>query len=294
MNAHGRQHTKRWRVDSTALKRIWDHIQEDDCFDLAAQMSFYFALSLFPFFLVLSVVIGWLPATTAWKSFATWIVDYFPDESRRFIFSTIMSLASGSKSILSFGLVAAVWSASSGFLSLMESLSIAYRCRDTRPYWRQRVIATGATFLAAIFAVACFGIVLLGHWGVRMMPLSLREWNLSRAIWDLLRWIVMLALLYVGVELMNFLLPAGKRTWRWLSPGTAFVVLTLVASTMGLNVYVKHFSTYPAIYGTLGGVIVLMLWIYVASIILLVGAEADHEIAEADNEIEAAGEQDGD
>ena len=119
------------------------------------------------------------------------------------------------------------------------------------------------------------------------MPLSLREWNLSRAIWDLVRWIVMLALLYVGVELMNFLLPAGKRTWRWLSPGTVFVVLTLVAATMGLNVYVKHFSTYPAIYGTLGGVIVLMLWIYVASIILLVGAEADHEI-------EVAGEQDGD
>ena len=120
-----------------------------------------------------------------------------------------------------------------------------------------------------------------------MMPLSVRSWYLPRDIWEVVRWIVMLALLYVGVELMNCLLPAGKRTWRWLSPGTAFVVLTLVASTMALNVYVQHFSSYPAIYGTLGGVIVLMLWIYFASIILLVGAEADHEI-------EANGKQGGD
>jgi membrane protein len=198
-----------------------------------------------------------------------------------------MSLASGSKGILSFGLIAAVWSASSGFVSLMESLSVAHGCRDSRSYLRKRVIATGATFLAAIFAMACFGLVVLGRWGVGMMPLSVRSWYLPRDIWEVVRWIVMLALLYVGVELMNCLLPAGKRTWRWLSPGTAFVVLTLVASTMALNVYVQHFSSYPAIYGTLGGVIVLMLWIYFASIILLVGAEADHEI-------EANGKQGGD
>jgi membrane protein len=275
------------RRAASALKRIWNQIQMDDCFDMAAQMSFYFALSLFPFFLVLSVVVGWLPSTTVWKSFATWIVDYLPTESRRFVFSTIMSLASGSKGILSFGLIAAVWSASSGFVSLMESLSVAHGCRDSRSYLRKRVIATGATFLAAIFAMACFGLVVLGRWGVGMMPLSVRSWYLPRDIWEVVRWIVMLALLYVGVELMNCLLPAGKRTWRWLSPGTAFVVLTLVASTMALNVYVQHFSSYPAIYGTLGGVIVLMLWIYFASIILLVGAEADHEI-------EADGKQGGD
>jgi membrane protein len=275
------------RRAASALKRIWNQIQMDDCFDMAAQMSFYFALSLFPFFLVLSVVVGWLPSTTVWKSFATWIVDYLPTESRRFVFSTIMSLASGSKGILSFGLIAAVWSASSGFVSLMESLSVAHGCRDSRSYLRKRVIATGATFLAAIFAMACFGLVVLGRWGVGMMPLSVRSWYLPRDIWEVVRWIVMLALLYVGVELMNCLLPAGKRTWRWLSPGTAFVVLTLVASTMALNVYVQHFSSYPAIYGTLGGVIVLMLWIYFASIILLVGAEADHEI-------EANGKQGGD
>jgi len=291
MNVHGRQNliqsVKRWRVDRTAFARIWNQIQKDDCFDLAAQMSFYFALSLFPFFLVLSVVVGWLPSTTVWKSFATWIVDYLPSESRRFVFSTIMSLASGSKGILSFGLVAAVWSASSGFMSLMESLSVAYGCRDTRPYWRQRVIATCATFIAAIFAVACFGLAVLSHWGVGMMPLSLRTWTLPRDIWEVGRWIVTLALMYVGVELMNFLLPAGKRTWRWFSPGTAFVVLTLAASTLGLNIYVQHFSTYPRIYGTLGGVIVLMLWIYVASLILLVGAEADHEM-------DATGKQGGD
>src|ERR1700722_17084079 len=104
------------RIDPSILWRIWKQIQADDCIDMAAQMSFYFSLSLFPLFIVLAVVVGWLPSTTLWTSFVTWMVAYLPSDARRLVFSTIMALGNGSPGFLSFGLVATLWSASSGFV----------------------------------------------------------------------------------------------------------------------------------------------------------------------------------
>jgi membrane protein len=88
----------------------------------------------------------------------------------------------------------------------------------------------------------------------------------------------------IAVDLANYFLPDGNRPWRWLTPGTAFVVLTLVGSSAGFNVYVQHFASYPRIYGALGGFIILMLWIYITFLILLVGAETDHEMEKSDAE----------
>jgi membrane protein len=269
---------------STLLRRICHRIQADDCVDLAAQISFYFVLSLFPFFLVMAAVVGWLPSTTLWKSFVTWMVTYLPSESRSMMFNLILSLANGTKGILSFGLVTAIWSASSGFVSLMESLSIAYGRNDTRPYWRKHAVAICFTVLAAVFALLCFGLMTLGHWGSEWIPSLFSTWNVPPAVWEFCRWTCTLVLMSLGVELVNSLLPSPKRPWHWMTPGAAFAVITLVAATMGLNLYVRHFSSYPRIYGTLGGFIVLMLWIYIASFILLVGALTDREMEKMTNE----------
>src|SRR5579864_6156769 len=88
------------------LRPVWQRIRIDDCFDLAAQMSFYFVLSLFPFCLVLAVIVGWLPSSALWKSFATWIVTYLPADSRQLVFSTILGLVRYPPGFLSFGLIA--------------------------------------------------------------------------------------------------------------------------------------------------------------------------------------------
>ncbi len=266
------------RTHFAVIPKIWERILADNCFDLAAQISFYFSLALFPFFLVLAVLVGWLPSTSIWKPFATWTVTYLPAESRSLVFSIIVSLSNGSTGILSFGLLSAIWSASLGFVSLMESLSVTYGSRDSRSYWHKHAIAIGLTLLAAIFAVAFFGLIAFGHWSLGKVAWSENVWHVPRIVWEILRWIFTLFLICFGIDLMNFLLPACKRTWRWLSPGTVFAVIALVASSLGLNLYVQLFPSFPRIYGTLGGFIVLMLWIYNASLILLIGAEADHEI----------------
>ena len=258
--------------------RVWQRIQSDDCVDLAAQISFFFSLSLFPFCLVLAVMVGRLPSTTLWTAFATWIVTYLPSDSQRLIFSTILGLANYPAGFLSFGLITAVWSASAGFVSLMESLSIVYGVKETRAYWRKHAIAACVTLLAMAFFLTAFGVLALGHWGFNWFAGDLGGWNPPPTIWKAGRWLATLFFLCLGVDLVNYVLPGMRRPWHWLTPGTAFVVLGLVVSSAGFNVYVRHFSSYPRVYGAIGGFIILMLWIYMASLILLVGAETDREI----------------
>jgi membrane protein len=262
---------------SELLRRIWKRIQSDDCFDLAAQTSFYFSLSLLRFCLVLAVIVGWLPSTALWNSFATWIVTYLPRDSQHLMFSTILGLANYPTGFLSLGLITALWSASAGFVSLMESLSVAYGTRDSRSYWHKYVAAIGVTLLAIVFILIGFALVAFGRWGFEWSSVQMGRW-LSHGIWETGRWIANLAGIGLAVDFLNFMLPDTRRRWHWLTPGMAFVVLTLVAASALFNLYVRHFSSYPRIYGALGGFIILMLWIYIASLIVLVGAVADYEI----------------
>ena len=257
------------------VSQIWNRVQADDCVDLAAQMSFYFALSLLPACLVLAMVVGWLPSTALWRSFATWMVTYLPRQSRELIFSTILGLVNHSTGFLSLGLVTTLWSASAGFVSMMESLSVAYGQRDRRPYLRKHVIAAGVTILAILFALASFGLVAFGRWGFATAPAEFTSWSGARVAWEVGRWIVAAFLMFFGIDLVNFLLPSVRRPWRWFTVGGAFVVLSLAVASEAFKIYLQHFSSYPRIYGTLGGFIILMLWIYMANLIVLIGAETD-------------------
>jgi membrane protein len=259
-------------------RRIWQRMQTDDCFDLAAQTAFYFVLSLFPFLLVLAVVVGWLPSTKLWVAFATWVVRYLPSDSRDLLLLTILKLTQYSPGFLSFGLLAAIWSASAGFVSLMESLSVAFGVPETRSYVRKHILGIAFTMLAAFFALAAFGVMAFGRWELPRILADVTTWNMSRALAELGRWTVTVIILCVGIDLVNFVLPNVRRKWRWISPGTVFAVLTLITLSALFNLYFQHFTSYPRIYGALGGFVILMLWIYVASVILVVGAEIDSEI----------------
>ncbi len=269
---------------SGLFRRIWRRIQEDDCVDLAAQISYFFSLSLFPFCLLLTVIVGWLPSTTAWHSFATWMVAYLPKQSQHLVFSTILGLSHHSTGFFSFGLVAALWSASSGFVSLMESLSVVYQGRDSRSFLRKHVIGSCVAILAIAFAMTAFWIMALGHWGYGWLTDLFGEWKGSDLTLVLGRWAVTAVVMGLAIDLAYYYLPDGRRPWRWITWGTVFAVLALAGSTAAFNVYVQHFNSYPQLYGALGGFILLLIWIYLISLILLIGAETDRVLETPSNE----------
>lgn len=266
------------------VKRIWSRVLSDDCLDLAAQMSFYFVLSIFPFFLVIAAIVGWLPSTNLWQALVKWTTEYLPQGSRHLLFSVILDLTNGYTRFLSVGLFVTVWTASSGFVSLMEALSVAHGGRDKRNFWKKRFIAIIATLVSAIFFLAIFGLSSMTHGAADMLSDRLRALAVSKAAWEIARWLANLLLILLAISLANYFLPDVKRAWRWLTPGTSFVAITFVLASVAFNIYIQHSPNIPRVYGTLAGFIVFMMWIYMANLILLIGAETDTAIAEMQKE----------
>jgi membrane protein len=262
-------------------KQVWASVLADDCLDLAAQMSFYFVLALFPFLLVIAAIVGWLPSTTLWPSFAQWLIGYLPLDLRRLAFTVIFDLTRGYQGYFSLGLLVTLWTASSGFVSLMESLSVAYGVKETRSFLRKRAIAVCATVVAAIFSMASFAVLNFGRWAATTISGYVGS-NLPFSIpWELVRWPVELALMLFGLDLIRYYLPDRAARWRWWTPGTLFAALAFVGATAAFNLYLRYFDTYPKLYGTLAGFIILLTWIYISNFVLLAGAELDHVIQEA-------------
>lgn len=259
----------------TLAKTVFAAAVADDCVDLAAQMSFYFVLSLFPFLLVIAAILGWLPSTNLWHNFVQWVTQYLPRETRSLVFATVFDLSRGSTKFFSAGLLALLWTASSGFVSLMESLSVAYGVQETRSFWRKRMIAICATVIGAAFAVASFGLLAFGH--LIEETILFRIGSLSW-LWEFVRWVATLSLMLLGLEMINYFLPNRDRPWRWVTTGSAVAALTYMGASAGFNFYLQHFDSYPRLYGTLAGFIILMTWVYISNVILLIGAEMDHAI----------------
>jgi membrane protein len=161
----------------------------------------------------------------------------------------------------------------------MQALAIAYRLNDTRSYLRRRVISVCATFLVALFLLICFFIWNLGHLVLALVSTDLHYVVASTRL-TLVRWLLTLALLWLGFDLLTYFLPGKPGPWRWFTPGAAFIALAFILGTSVFDFYVAHSSQFSRIYGALAGFIVLMLWIYAANLALIIGAETDSAFLE--------------
>jgi membrane protein len=269
-------------------QRVFDVIEitvsrvlQDNLLDLAAQVSFYFVLSLVPFLIVLAAIVGWLPSTTLWQSFAQWITDYFPSRSRQAVFATILDLTRGYTSYLSFGLLAAIWSASSGFMSLMEALSVACCSKDTRGYWKKRAIATVATLVASLFCLLGFALWTIGHWATRAIFAEFKYVGGVHFRWSIVAWWVgTVVLMFAGLAFMNHFLTDTTRRWRWFTAGNVFSVAGILLVSIGFNLFLSYSPTVPQVYTVLAGFVVPMTWIYVVTLLVLIGTELDTALKE--------------
>jgi membrane protein len=264
---------KRRRGVFAVLREMWAEILKDDLVNLAAEMAYFFLLALFPFFVVLGALAGFLPYTNLWTNVSHEIIQHFPSEARDLALQTLLNLAHKNKTFLSIGFIATVWASSSGFVSLMENLSRAYNVPETRGFWQKRLIAIGVLVMTSAFFLASFGLLTLGHRIGTFLSAELYFGRAVRMVWEIFRWCFLLALLQTGVAIMDNVLPNKRRPWRWVTPGTLFATVTLVAGTSGVNFYVRHIGHYSQTYGAIGAFFVLMVWIFFSSLTLLVGAE---------------------
>lgn len=262
------------------MRRVWKAVLADVCEDLAAQMSYFFLIAMFPFFIVLAAIVGYLPFTGAWPHVLTWITHYFPDPVQPYVFRTVTNLTQEWGGLLSFGLASSIWIATRAVISLMDGLNTAYNAKETRGFWKRRLLACGVMLVFALTFLTAFGLLAfggrVGHWlGTHSGPGAAFV-----VLWHLLRWAIPLALMNFAVCFANYVLPNTSRPWRWMTPGSLFVVVVWFPATIGFNAFIRHFTTSGA-YGAVGTFFVLMSWVYLTNFILLVAAEMDSELEKA-------------
>ena len=275
-----------WELGGLSVRelahRVYLRVWEDEILDRAAGLSYYFSFALFPTLLFLTALLGLLPLPDLMGQLMDYADRMLPQDAASLLRKTLEEVVSGaSGGLLSVGVFAALWAASSGMLSLMTALNVAYRVRDARRWWKARLVAIALTIGFSLFTLTAHLLLVFGGGIGDMVAGGIGLGPIFTLAWDLLQWPAAIALVLTGLALVYWLAPAAGRRWHWITPGSSFALLAWLVMSVGLRAYVAHFGNYNATYGSIGGVILLMLWLYLSGGALLIGAEIDSVVAEA-------------
>lgn len=267
------------------IKNALMDVDRNHTMAFAAGLSYYFLLSLFPALIALSAVVGFLPVPDLFSQILVLMSRYVPADSMgmvRYVVHDVISPHRGA--LLSFGLIGTLWSSSSGFAGMIEALNVAYNVPETRPFWKTRGLAIIMTFMVGGLLLVALAMMLLGprfgEWLAGMLHMSF-VWA---RIWPVLRWVVSGTFIVMAVESMYFLAPNVKQNFGHTLGGAVFAVVTWLGLSFALGIYFQRFANFNRTYGALGGMIALMTWLYWSSFVILLGAEINSEVMQANGD----------
>jgi membrane protein len=270
------------------LKNTWDSMFDDNLLGRAAELGFYFLFALFPTLLTACAVLGLAARSAAhiYEHLLQYLSIVVPPSALSTVLEAFnQTAAAASTGKITFGLVAALWSASVGFSAIQDTLNVVYRVKETRPFWRARLSAIGVTLLLSIVVSLMLASLLIADFFARLAHLRIREHLLAVLTANSARtigWVLATAFLSLLFALIYYFGPDVKVSrWRWLTPGAAFGMLGWLLGSLGLRIYVHYFNNYSATYGSLGTVIILLTWFYLSGLMLLLGGEINSEIEAA-------------
>jgi len=252
------------------INRIWAEIRADDVFGRAAQLAYFFFLALFPFLICVVASLSVFGSADRGRALLFHLfASLLPGAAFHLISDTFNQiLQSGGPLKMSFGIIAALWSASLGMSAVMDSLNVAYQVKETRSIFKQYAVAVGLTFGFAVLVVV---LVLLAIFGNDVVG-GRASGTLIHAGWIAAQSVLVLAGLLVVLAAMYYLGPDMKtRRWHWVTPGAIAAIVLLVAVFVGFRIYLHYSGGYSSLYGSLGSVIVLLLCFYLSGIAVLSG-----------------------
>ena len=269
-------------------KNTWNAMFADNLFGRSAELGFYFLFALFPTLVTACSVLG-LAARSAvhiYEHLLQYLSIVVPPTALGTVLEAFnQTTAAASSGKLTFGLVAALWSASVGFSAIQATLNVVYRVKENRPYWKARLSAIGITFVLSIVVTLMLASLLAADFLARLARLRIYHHVLAACAEVSLRtlgWIFATAFLSLLFALIYYFGPDVKVShWHWLTPGSAIGILGWLVASLGLRVYVQYINNYSATYGSLGTVIILLTWFYLSGLMLLLGGEINSEIEAA-------------
>jgi len=254
------------------LRVLAQRVYEDDTFTIAAALAYYFFLAIFPLLLFVLALTSVLPL----HGLDAWLLENaaqsLPHQAYVLVERTVHGLLATQRSgLLSIGAALALWSASAAFTALINGLNRAYRVQDPRPWWHVRLYAIGLTVGLSVFLILAFVLTLFGG---QVVDLVGRHLGPAAAVSALVvRWTITVAAVLLIVAAIYYACPALEKEWQWIRPGAVLFTLGFAATSAAFSYYVGHFASYDATYGSLGAVIILLVWMYILAVFLLLGGE---------------------
>lgn len=271
-------------MNSATIGRVvlqtYRNVDRNHTWHMAAALSYYSALSLFPALILLSAIVAYLPVPNLFDHALAFMARLLPSDSMGLIGRVLSDVVTPNrKFVLSFGVLGTLWATSRGFAAAIEALSMAYDVRDDRPFWKTVPLAVGlALTTGSLIVVALLVMVVgprFGEWLAGMVHLS----GFFVLLWPYGRWAIAVGFAVIAIEIIYFFAPNVKQPFRDTLPGAVFAMACWIVLSCLLEEYFSHFASFNKTYGTLGAAIALMVWLYWTGFAILLGAELNAELA---------------
>ena len=269
----------------SALVRTYADVERNHTLQMAAALSYYFVMALFPALIFLSAVVAFLPITGLFDQTLDLMGRFIPIEGMEIVRKVLSDAVTPNRgAFLSLGFLGTLWTASGGFAAAIEALNIAYDAEETRPFWKTRFLAMFlALVIGLLLLIALFIMILgphFGQWLASQMHLS-RVWLW---VWPYIHWMISVGFTVLAVEALYLFAPNVKQRFLATLPGAILSVGFWIGLSFLLGIYFRTFANFNKTYGTLGAGIALMVWLYWTGFAMLVGAELNAELAKRTKE----------
>jgi len=266
---------KKIRIKDFFVRFYTKAIDEEDITSNAAQVAFYFAFALFPLLLFLVSLFGIVleSANDLRAEMFFYLRQVMPVSAYELVQKTIEEVTeSSSGSKLTFGILAALWAASAGIDSIRIVMNGVYNLTETRPWWKTKLTSLMMTLGLGVLVTFALGIVFYGSKFLMLILNTIKLPIQSPVVLGILQWvIVLLVLVSIFALLYNFLPNHKKFKWVWVSPGAIISIVLWLLVSYGFRMYLGYFNSYDKTYGSLGAMIILMLWLYLTALVILTG-----------------------
>ena len=268
-----------YNVTRFFAKGLW----ENDITSRAASISFNLFLAIFPSLIVLFTVIPFIPIANFQQSLLELIHDLVPKSTYETIRATVEDIVTRPRGgLLSLGFFLALYFATTGIHSMMEAINITLQSMETRSWIMQRLVSILIVIIISILLIISIGLM---TFGTSLLSVILPEHLLNSPfyvsfIW-FLKWLVILMTFFFTISFVYYLAPAKKRHFRFISAGSTLATILFIITTLGFNFYVDNFARYNILYGSIGTLMIVLLWIYFNAFSLLIGFELNASIRKA-------------
>ena len=261
---------------------FWKGLMEGAITTRASSLAFNFFLAFFPSIIVFLTLIPYIPVNGLQETLMELLNVVLPPSTNEITFNALDDIINNTRGgLLSIGFLLALYFSTNGINSLIEAFNASYHIRENRPIIQQRILSLGLTLLLSFMLIIAMGLIIFGKFVVSYLTEYKLITQYAGGLILYGKWFTILLVLLLGISILFHLGPSIKSKWKLFTPGSILATLGIIITSIGFNYYINHFSQYNKIYGSIGTLMIILIWMYFNSIILLTGFELNASISNA-------------